>query len=327
MHESKSYVSNSLKLAIGVVGAIMVVSCSTSPLPNQTTTSPQPSVLDASPTPSSEPIAIALTPASPNWRTTTHIHGIGVSAENPNILYVATHQGLLQRSETGQWAWVGQGQDDLMGFMVDPANPNRFYSSGHPPNGGNLGFRASDDKGQHWEQISMPGMDFHTMAIAPSNPAILYGWAGNFFASRDGGQTWTQPDMTGLSAHPFGLAVAPDDPQHVFATTSEGLYESQDGGNTWAVVDGSQNALLVGLIFTQEDSTTTLHGYRLLATAPGIYQSSDWGKTWEAVETQIDETIVYLTVAPSDSQILYAASEHNTLLKSEDGGKTWEELF
>ncbi|WP_250126533.1 hypothetical protein [Chroococcidiopsis sp. CCMEE 29] len=97
--------------------------------------------------------AVTLTPAPKNWQETTHVHGLAVNSDNPAIVYVATHHGLLQRSETGQWFWMGKQRADYMGFTADPTNPNRFYSSGHPPTGGNLGFQISDNQGQDWKQI------------------------------------------------------------------------------------------------------------------------------------------------------------------------------
>ncbi|MBW4641046.1 MAG: hypothetical protein KME05_23080 [Gloeocapsa sp. UFS-A4-WI-NPMV-4B04] len=55
----------------------------------------------------------------------------------------------------------------------------------------------------------MPGVDFHAMAIALSNPKVLYGWpasgAQGLHVSTNGGKTWTQPCMTGLGDAPFSL--------------------------------------------------------------------------------------------------------------------------
>jgi len=111
-----------------------------------------------------------------NWQANNHVHGLTVNRNNPNIIYVASHNGLLQRSETGEWFWIGKERADYMGFTADPTDSNRFYSSGHPHTGGNLGFQISENQGQDWKQISMPGVDFHAIAIAPSNSNVFYGW-------------------------------------------------------------------------------------------------------------------------------------------------------
>jgi len=274
--------------------------------------------------------AVTLTPAPKNWQETTHVHGLAVNSDNPAIVYVATHHGLLQRSETGQWFWMGKERADYMGFTADPTNPNRFYSSGHPPSGGNLGFQISDNQGQDWKQISLPGVDFHALASAPSNPNIFYGWpasgAQGLHTSTNGGKTWTQPRMVGLGDAPFSLTVDPQNPNHVFATTRSGLYESTDGGDNWTLVPSTQDALVVGLALLQDGDSTVMYGYRVLKSAPGLYRSADNGKTWEKLGNGTSGVILQLVIASSNPQVLYAVNENNAVFQSQDSGKTWKEL-
>ena len=191
-----------------------------------------------------------------------------------------------------------------MGFTADPTNPNRFYSSGHPPTGGNLGFQISDNQGQDWKQISLPGVDFHALAIAPSNPNIFYGWpasgAQGLHASTDGGKTWTQPRMVGLGDAPFSLTVDPQNAARVFATTRSGLYESTDSGNSWTLVPNTQTAPVVGLALLKQGNRSVLVGYRALQSAPGLYRSADNGKTWQPLGTGTNGTILHLAIAPSN---------------------------
>ena len=274
--------------------------------------------------------AVTLTPAPKTWRETTHVHGLAVNSVNPAIAYVATHHGLLQRSETGLWFWMGKQRADYMGFTADPTNPKRFYSSGHPPTGGNLGFQISDNQGQDWKQISLPGVDFHALAIAPSNPNIFYGWpasgAQGLHASTDGGKTWTQPRMVGLGDAPFSLTVDPQNAARVFATTRSGLYESTDSGNSWTLVSNTQTAPVVGLALLKQGNRSVLVGYRALQSAPGLYRSADNGKTWQPLGTGTNGTILHLAIAPSNPQVLYAVNENNAVFQSQDGSKTWKEL-
>lgn len=217
-----------------------------------------------------------------------------------------------------------------MGFTADPTNSNRFYSSGHPPTGGNIGFQISKNQGQDWKQISLPRVDFHALAIASSDPNIFYGWpasgAQGLKRATNGGKTWTKPRMAGLGDAPFSLTVDPHNPDHVFATTRAGLYESTDRGNNWALVPSTQDAPVVGLALPKEGDRTVMYGYRVLKCALGFYRSADNGKTWQPLGSGTNGTILHLAIAPSNRQFLYAMNENNAVFQSQNGGKTWKEL-
>lgn len=220
-------------LLLGGVGVLFGCSsqpqATNQPVSNQSTTQTQETAANSS-----------LEPAI-NWRTDNHVHGLTVNPDNPKVLYVATHNGLVKRSETGEWFWMEPEKEraDYMGFTTHPTDSKRFYASGHPHTGGNLGFQVTENLGQDWKQISMPGVDFHAMAVAPSNPNVFYAWpasgAQGFHTSTDGGKTWIKPRMVGLEATPFSLAVDPRNPSRVFATTRAGLYESTNSGNDWTL--------------------------------------------------------------------------------------------
>ena len=271
----------------------------------------------------------AMEPAA-NWQANNHVHGLAVDPENPQVIYIASHKSLLKYAQ-GQWFWVQPEQEraDFMGFTVDPTDANRFYASGHPPTGGNLGFQVSENRGQDWKQVSLPGVDFHALAIAPRDPTRFYGWAASgsqgLFVSTDGGKTWTQPQRTGLGEAPFSLAVDPSNPERVFATTGAGLYESTNGGDDWTLVPNTSGTPVAGLALSQEGDNTVLYGYRRLKSAPGVYRSTDGGKSWKLLGAA-NGTILSLTVAPSNPQILYVVNENNAVLRSQDRGKTWKEL-
>ncbi|MFN9760802.1 MAG: F510_1955 family glycosylhydrolase, partial [Pseudanabaena sp.] len=227
---------------------------------------------------------VTLTPAQ-SWQADNHIHGLTINPENPNIIYIASHNGLLQRAESGQWFWVGKDRSDYMGFTGDRTNFQRFYSSGHPSSGGNLGFRISENGGEDWQFIAMEGVDFHVLGISPSNPKVLYGWASSgakgLFISSDSGKIWTQPQMKGLTDAPFDLVVDPEKPDRVFATTRSGMYVSVNRGDDWTTIGETQTAPILALNLVKQGDRTIMYGYRFDKLNSGIYLSNDEGKNWE----------------------------------------------
>jgi hypothetical protein len=267
-----------------------------------------------------------------DWQVNNHVHGLAINPNNPNILYIATHNGLIQRSETGQWLWMQPEKEraDYMGFTADPTSPHRFYASGHPHTGGNLGFQVTEDQAKSWKQLSMPGVDFHALAIAPNNPAIFYGYpasgAEGLHLSIDGGKSWKSLRMEGLEDHPFNLVVDPQNADHVYAIAQSGLYESRDRGERWILSPNTQDAPVIGLALRTESNKTIMYGYRASQSAPGIYRSLDEGKTWEKWGSGTSGLILYLAIAPSNSQFFYAVNQNNAVFQSQDGGKTWSEL-
>lgn len=272
---------------------------------------------------------LSLTPAG-DWQENNHVHGMAVNPVEPQILYVATHHGLVQRSPDGKWFLVGSDRSDYMGFAAHPTNTYRLYSSGHPHEGGNLGFRITDNQGENWEAISMPGVDFHALAVAPSNPDLIYGWATSgqkgFFVSADGGKTWDEVQPQGLGGSPFNFVVDPENSDRLFAITRNGLFESKNRAQNWQLIPNTDGVPVIGLALVKEGDKTAMYGYRVLNSGAAIYKSVDDGLNWEVVNQDVEGTILYLAVAPSNPDIMYAVNEENTIFQSLDRGKTWKLL-
>lgn len=53
-----------------------------------------------------------------------HIHGLAVDQRDPELLYVATHTGLVRLRKGGKPEWVGAQRFDLMGFITHPREPS-----------------------------------------------------------------------------------------------------------------------------------------------------------------------------------------------------------
>ncbi len=196
-----------------------------------------------------------------------HVHGLGVDPASGD-LYAGSHYGLIRLPERGEPSRVSDVQD-FMGFTV--AGPNRFLASGHPGEDQdgppNVGLIESTDGGRSWQTLSLAGeADFHTLE---ARHGLVYGSnAGQLLVSRDG-KTWD----TRASVEMADLAVSPDDPDTLIATTQQGPVRSDDGGRSFQLVRG---APLLQLL------TWTDAGILIGVDPEGtVHTSADDAATWQ----------------------------------------------
>jgi photosystem II stability/assembly factor-like uncharacterized protein len=175
-----------------------------------------------------------------------------------------------------------------------------------------------------WVPIGPPGGTTSKLVLHPRNPNIL--WAATrtagVFKSVTGGAAWF-PSREGLASSEIGaLAVAPSDPDILYAATAparftraSNFFRSSDGGRTWtAGARRSVNALAVD----PRDPQT------IYAGATGVYKSVDGGASWRRTGRR-DVPTHALVFDPRDPKVLYAAGSDG-VARSEDGGASWTAL-
>ena len=111
------------------------------------------------------------------------------------------------------------------------------------------------------------------------------------FKSTDGGGSWHSLTIPVSAARIVTLAIAPADPQTVYAGTGRGVFKTTDGGATWrAANDG---------LFDGKESAYE-HEWRL---SEGYVQT--------------------LVVDSGDAETVYAAIHQRGVFKSTNGGANW----
>jgi len=246
----------------------------------------------------------------------THIHGLAVDRKDPAYLLIATHHGLFRAGPDGKAVRISVVQD-FMGFNAHPSDPNTLFASGHPAQGGNLGFITSADQGKTWTHIS-PGVngpvDFHQMTVSAADPCTIYGAYRGIQISRDGGKTWklVGPEPEKLIA----LGASAKSADTVYAAAEAGLLVSKDAGKTW-------NALLKGTPATFVEVTpdsiiyTFLVGRGLLRSPEEPLKFTDLGNDFGA------GFLLHFAIDPRDPNRLFAATSRGRVLMSNDQGRTW----
>jgi hypothetical protein len=153
--------------------------------------------------------------------------------------------------------------------------------------------------------------------------------------------TWVvNPQLTGLATQ--CLAVDPGYPQEVYCGTfGQGLWRSLDGGSTWENVGKGIIGEQVMSVAVNPLERSNGQSVVYAGTEPSaIFRSEDGGATWRDLATlrQLPSAptwsfpprpytshVRWLTPDPLHPGRIYAAIEAGALLRSFDGGETWED--
>lgn len=193
----------------------------------------------------------------------------------------------------------------------------------------------------------------------PQQPNVFYIGVNNggVWKTNDLGRTW-KPIFDKQPTGSIGdVAVAPSDPNILYAGSGEGLqrpdlsvgngmYRSDDAGTTWQWLGLKEVQQIGGLAIHPTDPNIVFVAALGHPYGPnperGVYRSSDGGKTWTK-SLYIDENTgaIQVTFDPNNPDILFADmwagrqgpwengawnGKNSGLFKSTDGGKTWKKL-
>ena len=265
--------------------------------------------------------SITLTPA----QSITHGHGLAVDVLDPNKLYIATHHGLLVLIQDKDLYQVGTSGDDFMGFSAHPTDANMFFSSGHPRTGGNIGFQKSEDGGFTWVKVSdgeNGPVDFHSMAISPVNPNLMFGWfEESLQRSTDQGANW---QIVSSEISPINIVADSQDENVVYASSSQeqGVMVSRDKGVSWSALSAELSGGAVSVIAVHLKDSNILFAFS--EKLGGLGKSIDAGKTWTKINESFNqELILHIALSKIDPNIVYALTAENKVYKSTDTGETW----
>lgn len=258
------------------------------------------------------------------------IHGMAVDPADSTLLHVATHHGLFEGRNDQGWKRIGDEIIDLMGFSMNPTDPNVMFASGHPSSMSRddwaVGLIRSDDAGRTWRTLSLRNeVDFHAMTVSLANPNHVYGWYyrdAQFYSSKDGGTTWTKRPTPSLPAV-YALASSPVDESTVFAGTKTGLYRSTDEGRSWAPWGNGTAGKTVAVIAATRADPNLVWAY----AASGPVRTTDGGASWSRtspIPLASDDGPAALAIDPADTSIVYFGSGMGAIYKTTNSGRTWE---
>ncbi len=128
------------------------------------------------------------------------------------------------------------------------------------------------------------------------------------------------------------IAIHPRDPRVIYAGTQHGPYKSPDGGDTWKSLGFPDTDMAVWSLAFDPRNPDVLYA----GTAPAaVYRSADGGGTWRRldalkapgrVKMSFPCRVTRLAIDPTYPDEIYAALEVDGVLRSPDGGATWEDV-
>ncbi|HEV8428910.1 MAG TPA: SBBP repeat-containing protein [Pyrinomonadaceae bacterium] len=142
-----------------------------------------------------------------------------------------------------------------------------------------------------------------------------------FFKTTDAAVTWNNQN-TGLVGEVNVLAVAPNAPSTVYASTSTGFYRSTDGGATWAKTPSTGLSSTSFASALAVDPTNSSIVY--LGVFGSLFKSTDAGNSWTAVNaTPVNFSSVSCVVFDPVTPATMYVGAANGVFKSTDSGSSW----
>ena len=130
------------------------------------------------------------------------------------------------------------------------------------------------------------------------------------------------------------IAIRPDSPQTVYAGTQAGPYRSNDGGESWRALPlpagtSPEESVVWSICLDPNDAETIYVGTQGTA----VFRSTNGGNDWQrltieapdgALKANFPMRVIRIAVANDNSDHIIVAFEIGGLVRSMDGGETWE---
>lgn len=160
---------------------------------------------------------------------------------------------------------------------------------------------------------------------------IFAGIKGGVARSEDGGATWQALALRQPAPLITCLALSPafsSDRRLLAGSYQDGVFLSDDGGHTWkscnfGLFDRNIYSLALSPAYPAD-------GLALAGASSGLYRSVNGGRLWQDICLPWEEAATLsLAFSPDDAddRSIFAGTESQGLLRSQDGGATWRVYY
>ena len=246
---------------------------------------------------------------------------------DPNTVYAATweirgNKGYLFRSFDGGKHWemipLGRYNSTIRAIAIAPSNPSIIAI------GISEGVLLSKNAGNTWERISRGYRSLYNVESLAFDdqklPTLYVGTWHLGWKTPNLGKKW-QAIHKGMidDSDLFSILVEPDNPDVLYASACTGIYKSDSGGTSWVRLKNGlpKEAKRTRTLHMDPSDSETIYA----GTTIGLFVTSNAGHSWNQLIS--DVVVNAVAVQPSQSSVILVASEDAGILRSEDGGSTF----
>lgn len=203
---------------------------------------------------------------------------------------LVSKKSLNARTQNGngvqEWKERGPGNvpGRTRGLIVDPDDTsNQTWFAGSASGG----IWKTTNGGASWQWLTpqFPNLATTVLVMAPSNHNILYAGTGEGFGNLDGVQ-------------------------------GHGIFKSSDKGVNWTLLESTSNMEEINRILVDPTNASIV----IAASNNGIYRSTNGGINWAKTFSGVAQD---LRATPGNFNTIYSSEYGKGVLKSIDGGLTW----
>ncbi|NJB72630.1 ELWxxDGT repeat protein [Saonia flava] len=260
--------------------------------------------------------------------------------------YTGNGRSIHYNSFGGEWTEVSSliGTREVRSIIFDGDEGYLFSTSQT---------RKSYDQGTTWNEITMPTEEEKYNGEKIGSTLFVYNNLNNYYKSIDSGENWTE--ILKDESINFDINDIISDSLIMGRGADGRVLKSENGGDTWVIIDGSSYfphvftrfineniGFSLGLAWRKtEDGGVTwveidsdpsasyiskikfIGNVGLMSTDDGFYRTVDEGDTWVRVDRNFTSTRNIIAL----SELEWYIGIGRTIYQSNDGGLTWDVFF
>jgi photosystem II stability/assembly factor-like uncharacterized protein len=287
----------------------------------------------------------AMSEVPPEMRT-LNVKRVALDPRDGSRVYMATTSGLWYSPDGGDtWGPLNEGLDSLDLWSVEVSDEGTVYVGS---NGYGLYFLRDGD--EEWTNMRAPfGIgrwapwerrlyQYIAFMFDPDVEGRLYmgHFPGGFFVSEDNGASWRTAGIGLGNDGIFSLTYHPDDHDTFFAGTYNGIWRSDDRGESWYNVSkGLPSEQWPFCVVIDDENTSIMYSAMKNGQNKGFFgrspfagqvmKSTDGGASWFPIMNGLVNMSEYYQIVmhPDDHDLLFVSSTFGVFI-SRDAGLTWE---